>query len=71
MEKSKSRPNMDIVNELMSVSFAMRRQDFLENVCDITKVLGKYLFLGTSDQVHETLIVLIVIMFIHISYLMK
>ena len=64
MEKSKSHPNMDIVSELMSVSFAMRRQDILENVCDVTEVLGKYPFLGTSDQVHEILIVLIVIMFV-------
>ena len=51
-EFKKTHHNLQIVNELMSSSFALRRKDILEHPCGLKAVLEKYPFLRNPDQVH-------------------
>ena len=50
-EMSKAHPNSCVVKELMEKSFSMRRQDIMDNPCDITTLLVKYPYLSEQDQV--------------------
>ena len=51
MEYKKERPNPQIVEELMSSSFAMRRTDILNTSYDLQTLFGKYPFLNDTKQV--------------------
>ena len=50
-EYKKRHPNMTLVDELMDVSFSMRRRDLLDNPCDITTVFANYPCLQNPEQV--------------------
>lgn len=50
-ENRKQRPNQQIVEELMSLTFAMRRADILRNTYDLSTLFAKYPFLNGSGQV--------------------
>ena len=52
LEYKKQNPNLEVVNELMVSTFALRRKDILNNPCDLRTLLDKYPFLRTIDQVH-------------------
>ena len=45
-EKSKSHPNMALVDDLMEKTFYFRRKDIIDNPCGIALLLQKYPYLG-------------------------
>lgn len=47
-EFAKAHHNKQIVSELMSITFSMRRADILQSPCDINSILEKYPFLQTD-----------------------
>lgn len=49
-EFKKSRPNYQVVEELMDLSFQMRHDD-INNPCNLTTLLQKYPFLKIEDEV--------------------
>ena len=51
IESKKVHPNLLVVNELMSSTFALRRGDILSKSCDIQTIFSKYPFLQNSEQV--------------------
>ena len=50
-EHKKQHPNPQIVEELMSCSFTMRRADILDNSFDLSQLFEKYPFLNDTEQV--------------------
>ena len=50
-EKSKSHPNMALVDNLMEKTFYFQRKDIIDNPCGIALLLQKYSYLGTECQV--------------------
>ena len=51
LEYKKTRPNPQVVRELMTTTFAMRRADLLSKAYDVLTVFEKYPFLNDVDQV--------------------
>ena len=52
LEMKKTRPNLAVINDLISHSFAMRRHDILDNSYDLETVFQKYPFLREPEQVY-------------------
>ena len=50
-EFKKRYPNIQVVQELMSLTFAMRRADILKNKYDVMSLFTKYPFLQNTEQV--------------------
>ena len=50
-EFKKPRPNQQIVNELVELSFVMRRSDILDNLYDLPTIFEKYPFLRLENEV--------------------
>ena len=50
-EFRKSKPNLMVVKELMSITFEKRQADIKENPSTIRYILQKYPFLQKEDQV--------------------
>ena len=51
VEFKKQHRNPQVVGELMSTTFALRRKDILAHTYDLKAVLDKYPFLGCVDHV--------------------
>ena len=52
LEESKKRhPNSQVVEDLMSRTFPMRRRDILENAYDLSTLFNKYPFLKDPEVV--------------------
>ena len=51
LEFKKARMNHQVINELMSISFGLRRKDILVNPQDLQITLTVYPFLGIPEQV--------------------
>uniref|UniRef100_A0A1X7TXR6 Uncharacterized protein n=1 Tax=Amphimedon queenslandica TaxID=400682 RepID=A0A1X7TXR6_AMPQE len=49
-EYLKSKPNMQLAEELMTVSYSMRHSDILSNPCHMSALLEKYPFLKNETQ---------------------
>uniref|UniRef100_A0A1X7UX00 Uncharacterized protein n=1 Tax=Amphimedon queenslandica TaxID=400682 RepID=A0A1X7UX00_AMPQE len=49
-EYLKSKPNMQLAEELMTVSYSMHRSDILRNPCHMSALLEKYPFLKNERQ---------------------
>ena len=52
VEYKKANRNWAIVGDLMERSFALRRQEILENTVSIEHILVRFPFLHEADQVH-------------------
>lgn len=52
-ESLKSKPNLQLVEELMNLSYKMRRVDILDNPCDLSSLFEKYPFLKNEKQVNS------------------
>ena len=50
-EHSKLRPNAQVVKELTTTTFPMRRADILASSCDVQTLFKKYPFLNNVNQV--------------------
>ena len=53
LEFKKVKPNMSVVDDLMTMSFAMRWEDLHNNSYDIGSVFQKYPFLRMADKVNS------------------
>ena len=53
-EFKKSKPNGNVISDLMGRSFALRRKDVLANSFDLETLFGKFPFLQDSDKVCHT-----------------
>ena len=52
-ESLKSKPNLQLVEELMNLLYKMRRVDILDNPCDLLSLFEKYPFLKNEEQVNS------------------
>lgn len=52
-ESLKSKPNLQLVEELMNLSYKMRLVDILDNPFDLSSFFEKYPFLKNEKQVNS------------------
>ncbi len=52
-EHSKAHPNKAVVQELMKVTFEMRRHDIVNNTKHLTRIMEDYPFLKCPDEVSQ------------------